>query len=277
MTRICLLGTAERHAVEDKYIGNVAFAAFRGPCFSLFNTRKTLALHPSELFYLCIYYIDQIKPLGILEAQQYCRTTVSGDLLYYLQEKTGKDDVPDFNLVKGQILLSVALFLEWSGDGKYVPLINILTREASYGVDAETFRLLGIFHSDCSKYHDMKALKEYAGNYVRTTEFLFDEIAEMLEELPTDDEQDSGEQVTRFVHLANGRKTALVILLKRMYEKGWLVDAEGNGLTNRDKAIREIMKNAFGEENVSPSQLLSALTSRGYHKDENDYIKELFE
>lgn len=277
MTRICLLDTAERHAVEDKYIGNVAFAAFRGPCYSLFNTKKTLALHPSELFYLCIYYIDQIKPLGILEAQQYCRTTVSGDLLNYLQEKIGKDDNLDFNLVKGQILLSVALFLEWSGDGKYVPLIDILTREASYGVDAETFRLLGLFHGDCSKYHDMKDLKEYAGNYVKTTEFLFDEIEDMLEELPTDDERDSGEEVSRYVHLANGRKTALVILLKRMYEKGWLVDAEGNKLSNRDKAIREIMKNAFGEENVSPAQILSQIKNRNKTMEEIDYINELFE
>ena len=271
------MGTAERHAVEDKYIGNVAFAAFRGPCFSLFNTRKTLALHPSELFYLCIYYIDQIKPLGILEAQQYCRTTVSGDLLYYLQEKTGKDDVPDFNLVKGQILLSVALFLEWSGDGKYVPLYTILTKEAVRMLDDATTKLLEKFHCDCMKYYNMNALNDFAKSYVKSEVFLSVEIEEMLDELTMNNVQVSGVEVTRLVHLADGKKTALVILLKRMYEKGWLVDAEGNRLTNRDNAIKEIIKNAFGEENVSPAQILSQIKNRNKTLEEIDYINELFE
>ena len=277
MKKICLWGTAERHAVEDKYIANVAYAAFRGPCYSLFNLQKTFTLHPSELFYLCIYYIDVIKPQGIMEAQQYCRTTVCGDLLNYLQEKIGKDDVPDFNLVKGQILLSVALFLEWSGDGKHVPLIKILTEEALRGVDDATFRFLGIFHSDCTKYYDMKVLKEYAGNYVKSEDFLSVEIEDMLEELPTDDEQEKANSDAHHVHLANRKKTAMVILLKRMYEKGWLVDAEGHNLSNRDEAIKEIMKNAFGEEKVSPSQLLSIIKNRNKTLEEIDYIKELFE
>lgn len=277
MKKTCLWTTAERNAVEDKYIDNVTYDAFSGPCSSLLASLKTFGLHPSELFYQCMFIVDVIKPKGISEAQQYCVTKAGGDLHNYLQEKTALEDTPDFYLVKGQILLSVALFLEWSGDGEYVPLISLLTREALRKLDGETAMLLEKYHSACAKYYNMNALKDYAKNYVKSEVFLSEEIEELLEKLPTDDEQKTGVVVTRLVHLADGKKTALVILLKRMYEKGWLVDAEGNRLTNRDKAIRGIMKNAFGEENVSPSQLLNALTSRGYNKEENDYIKDLFE
>ena len=77
--------------------------------------------------------------------------------------------------------------------------------------------------------------------------------------------------------MANGKKTAVVILLKGMYDRGWLDDAEGNKLSNRDKAIREIMKNAFGEENVSSAQILSQIKNRNKTLEEIDYINELFE
>lgn len=265
------------HAVEDKYLQNPVFDAFSGPCYTLLASQKTFGLHPSELFYQCMFIIDMIKPQGISEAQQYCLTKVGGELHNYLQEKTALEDTSDFNLVKGQILLSVAMFLEWSGDGKYVPLYTILTKEAVRMLDDATTKLLEKYHCDCMKYYNMNALNDFAKSYVKSEVFLSVEIEEMLDELTMNNVQVSGVEVTRLVHLADGKKTALVILLKRMYEKGWLVDAEGNGLTNRDKAIREIMKNAFGEENVSPAQILSQIKNRNKTLEEFDYIKELFE
>lgn len=169
------------------------------------------------------------------------------------------------------------MFLEWSGDGKYVPLYTILTNEAVRILDDETKMILRKFHFDCMKYYNMNALKDFAKSYVKSEVFLSEEIEDMLDELPTGDEQGSGVEVARLVHLANGKKTALVILLKKMYEKGWLVDAEGHNLSNRDEAIKDIMKNAFGEEKVSPSQLLSTIKNRNKTLEEIDYIKELFE
>lgn len=265
------------HAVEDKYLQNPVFDAFSGPCYTLLASQKTFGLHPSELFYQCLFIIDMIKPQSISEAQQYCLTKVGGELHNYLQEKTALEDTSDFILVKGQILLSVAMFLEWSGDGKYVPLYTILTNEAVRILDDETKMILRKFHCDCMKYYNMNALKDFAKSYVKSEVFLSEEIEDMLDELPTGDEQGSGVEVARLVHLANGKKTALVILLKKMYEKGWLVDAEGHNLSNRDEAIKDIMKNAFGEEKVSPSQLLSTIKNRNKTLEEIDYIKELFE
>lgn len=275
MKNISLWSIAERHAVEDKYIDNVAFAAFKGPCYSISSFQKFFSLHPSELFYQCFYLIDTIKAKGIMEAQQYCRTTVSGELLTYLQEKTGIDNVPGYDLIKGQILLSVALLLECSGDGKYVPLITILTNEAVSKVDNETSELLEKYYCNCKKFYDMNALKDYAKSYVKSEVFISEEIEDMLDELPTPDIQETVTIAGNKVYLAKGKITAMVVLLNKVYEKGWLVDVEGNRLTNRDNAIKEIMKNAFGEENVAPAQLLNQAKKRNKTMEENDYIKEL--
>ncbi len=82
MKKRSLWSTVELHAVEDKYLQNPVFDAFSGPCYTLLASQKTFGLHPSELFYQCMFIIDMIKPQGISEAQQYCLTKVGGEFMW---------------------------------------------------------------------------------------------------------------------------------------------------------------------------------------------------
>lgn len=50
------------------------------------------------------------------------------------------------------------------------------------------------------------------------------------------------------VRIAKGCKTKLLVALNAMYRAGWFADNQNHPLTNRDKALNDILQRAFGEE-----------------------------
>jgi hypothetical protein len=79
------------------------------------------------------------------------------------------------------------------------------------------------------------------------------------------------------IRLARGKVTSVLVVLEAMYKAGWLVDANTNPLTNRDEALNQIMRTAFGKKNTNVSQLLGSLKNRNKAKDKKTVFDELLE
>jgi hypothetical protein len=69
----------------------------------------------------------------------------------------------------------------------------------------------------------------------------------------------------------------VLVVLEAMYKAGWLVDADKKPLTNRDEALKQIMKNAFGKDNTNVSQLLGSVKNRNKAKGKQSIFDELLE
>ena len=55
------------------------------------------------------------------------------------------------------------------------------------------------------------------------------------------------------VRIAKGCKAKLLVILNAVYHAGWLTDGQDRPLTNRDKALNDILRRAFGE--TKPTQI----------------------
>ena len=266
----------EKGAIRDSYRQNVIYRAVRDASTQFERLTAQLKLSHEEVFVESCALLDQMKE-DPHDASRYISTLWDG--LY--NDIRGLDDkAPDDEIQTGVtvILYITCLLINESAIEFYRDRsVELLDQIACNNPDAQS--VLNLINPAFFKLSekDFAELRDAVDHYLNSDQWISDDVEKMLNELSMSTLQKTEINKVNLVHLADGKKTALVILLKRMYEKGWLVDAEGNKLSNRDEAIKEIMKNAFGEEKVSPSQLLNALNSRGYKKEENDYIKELFE
>ncbi len=60
------------------------------------------------------------------------------------------------------------------------------------------------------------------------------------------------------MQIAKGKKTSLMVVLESIYKAGWIVDADGKTLTNRDNVINYILYRVFGQKEESIAQLINA-------------------
>ena len=65
------------------------------------------------------------------------------------------------------------------------------------------------------------------------------------------------EALTSHVRIAPRKKSAVMRVLNAIYKAGWLVDEEGKRLTNRNTALRQILRSAFGIDCNHIDQLLN--------------------
>ena len=101
-------------------------------------------------------------------------------------------------------------------------------------------------------------------NMVDRPDFLSDEIDALLKNFQDSHTVNSSSDVApkSRVHLATNYKTALAVLVEAMYKEGWLVDENGEKLTNRDDCIKDIAQWGFNEEIKHVQQLLSTPKNR---------------
>lgn len=69
----------------------------------------------------------------------------------------------------------------------------------------------------------------------------------------------------------------MLVVLEAMYKAGWIVGENGKKLTNRDNALKHIMKTAFGKDNSNVKQLLSSVKNRNKAKSKQSIFDELLE
>ena len=266
----------EKGAIRDSYRQNVIYRAVRDACTQFERLTAQLRFSHEEVFVESCALLDQMKE-DPHDASRYISTLWDG---LYNDIRSLDDKAPDDEIKTGVtvILYITCLLITESAIEFYRDRsVELLDQIACNNPDAQS--VMNLINPAFFKLSekDFAELRYTVDQYLNSDQWISDDVEKMLNELSMPNLQKTEPNEVNYVHLANGKKTAVVILLKRMYEKGWLVDAEGNKLSNRDKAIREIMKNAFGEENVSSAQILSQIKNRNKTLEEIDYINELFE
>lgn len=266
----------EREAVEDKFCDELMFEAMRVPCQAMMNEAQTFALHPSELFYHVLFTIDDIRSRTLVAAQRYCDKALWDDVLSDIRDKAEDCDQEEVNRVAGMILYGTAMVLIWSGKPAYTSIIGVLMKQVEAHVPDYTDKMSKRFNDGFS-IPDAKVLRQSIADYLNSERQLSAEIEEVMDAilLATAKTPTFSEPAT--VGLAKGKETSVLVVLEAMYKAGWLVDADKRPLTNRDDALRQIMKNAFGKDNTNVRQLLGSVKNRNKAKGKQSIFKELLE
>ena len=266
----------EREAVEDKYGCELVYEAIRVPCQAMMIEAKTFSLHPSELFYHVLFTIDDIRSKGLVAAQRYCDKAMWDDVLSDIRDKAEDCDQEEVNHMVGMILYGTAMVLIWSGKPAYTSISGVLMKQVEAHIPDYTDKMSKKFNDGFS-IPDVGALRQSIVDYLDSERLLSTEIEVVMDAIPQTSVKTPsiGESVT--IGLAKGKETSVLVVLEAMYKAGWLVDENKNPLTNRDDALRLIMKNAFGKDNTNVSQLLGSVKNRNKAKGKRSIFDELLE
>ena len=266
----------EREAVEDKFCDELVFEAMRVPCQAMMNEAKTFAMHPSELFYHVLFTIDDIRSRTLVAAQRYCDKALWDDILSDIRDKAEYCDQEEVNRVVGMILYGTAMVLIWSGKPAYTSISGVLMKQVEAHVPDYADKMSKRFNDGFS-IPDATALRQSITDYLESERQISAEIEEVMDEIPLASVKAPtiSEPVT--IGLAKGKETSVLVVLEAMYKAGWLVDADKKPLTNRDEALKQIMKNAFGKDNTNVSQLLGSVKNRNKAKGKQSIFDELLE
>lgn len=266
----------EREAVEDKFCDELMFEAMRVPCQALTNEAKTFAMHPSELFYHVLFTIDDIRSRTLVAAQRYCDKALWDDILSDIRDKAEYCDQEEVSRVVGMILYGTAMVLIWSGKPAYTSISGVLMKQVEAHVPDYADKMSKRFNDGFS-IPDATALRQSITDYLESERQISAEIEEVMDEIPLASVKAPtiSEPVT--IGLAKGKETSVLVVLEAMYKAGWLVDADKKPLTNRDEALKQIMKNAFGKDNTNVSQLLGSVKNRNKAKGKQSIFDELLE
>ena len=266
----------EREAVEDKFCDELMFEAMRVPCQALTNEAKTFGLHPSELFYHVLFTIDYIKLKRLVDAQKYCDKALWDEILMDISDKTEDCNQEEVSRVVGMILYGTAIVLIWSGKPAYTSISGVLMKQVEAHVPDYADKMSKRFNDGFS-IPDATALRQSITDYLESERQISAEIEEVMDEIPLASVKAPtiSEPVT--IGLAKGKETSVLVVLEAMYKAGWLVDADKKPLTNRDEALKQIMRNAFGKDNTNVSQLLGSVKNRNKAKGKQSIFDELLE
>lgn len=266
----------EREAVEDKFCDELVFEAMRVPCQAMMNEAKTFAMHPSELFYHVLFTIDDIRSRTLVAAQRYCDKALWDDILSDIRDKAEYCDQEEVSRVVGMILYGTAMVLIWSGKPAYTSISGVLMKQVEAHVPDYADKMSKRFNDGFS-IPDATALRQSITDYLESERQFSAEIEEVMDEIPLASVKAPtiSEPVT--IGLAKGKETSVLVVLEAMYKAGWLVDADKKPLTNRDEALKQIMKNAFGKDNTNVSQLLGSVKNRNKAKGKQSIFDELLE
>ena len=266
----------EREVVEDKFCDELVFEAMRVPCQAMMNEAKTFAMYPSELFYHVLFTIDDIRSRTLVAAQRYCDKALWDDILSDIRDKAEDCDQEEVNRVVGMILYGPAMVLIWSGQPAYTTIVGVLMKQVEAHVPDYTDKMSKRFNDGFS-IPDDKALRQSIADYLDSERQLSAEIEDVMDAIPLASVKAPtiSEPVT--IGLAKGKETSVLVVLEAMYKAGWLVDSNKQPLTNRDEALKQIMKNAFGKDNTNVSQLLGSVKNRNKAKGKQSIFDELLE
>jgi hypothetical protein len=221
-----------------------------------------------------MFTIDDIKLRTLTAAQRYCDKAIWNDILSNIRDKAEDCDQEEVNRVVGMILYGTAMVLIWSGKPAYSSIIGELLKQVEAHVPDYTDKMSKKYNDGFS-IPDTGALRQSIVDYLDSERQISTEMDELMDAIPlaSANTPTISEPVT--IGLAKGKETSVLVVLEAMYKAGWLVDANKKPLTNRDEALKQIMRTAFGKENTNVSQLLGALKNRNKAKDKRTIFDEL--
>ena len=275
MTMRHLFRKEVKEAVEDKYGDELVYEALRVPSQWMMTEARTFALWPCELYYHVLFTIDDIRSRNILEAQRYCDKALWDDIMSDIIDKVEECDVAEVNNAVGMIFYGTAMMLIWSGKTEYTSIAGVLMEQVEMYLDGP--------YMICEKFKDgfsipdATALRRSIAEYLDSDRELSAEIDELIVKTPYPSERQWQTEMPAKVRVAGEKESSVLVVLEAMYKAGWLVDENGKKLTNRDNALKHIMKTAFGKDNSNVRQLISSVKNRNKAKSKQSIFDELLE
>ncbi len=270
----------ENIVVEDKFGDDLLYETLSTPCKAFKNVARTFALQPGELYYNVLFNIDEMKMKGILEYQRYCNKALWDEMLSGFLDKADDVDRTEVERAVGIVMFATATVLIWSELPRYTSIASVLIRRIEEHLPNFCDILQCKFDSGFSVI-DKVAIQKSIVDYLESDRNISAEIEQTWEELiysttPSIRHDDTNEYDAPYLRIAHGKKTSMIIVLESMYKAGWIVDANGRALTNRDEAINYIMDKVFGEPDNNIAQLVNAAKDLTRNKDGIErYFNEL--
>ena len=230
----------ECEAVEDEYGMHIVYRAFRSPCLAVANEAKTFALHPSDLFYHCLFTMDYLKQLSYEEKEGHCKYEFRENLFNHFKKKMKDADEDELTLAVCMVMQAVAEWLIRSGS-EYLPLVGILKGQMEANV---SLKLNTLFRNGFKCVKETE-IADYMAAYMTSDE---EWISEELEHLLYDERDETWRDPERTLQIADGKKRSVVVTLKAIIESDWIVDVNGERPKNIEKAVNDILRTAFGEK-----------------------------
>ena len=230
----------ECETVEDEYGHHIVYRAFRSPCLVVANEARTFALHPSDLFFQCLFTMDYLKQISYEEKEGHCKYEFREELYGHFKKKVKGADEGEIALAVCMVMQAVAEWLIRCGSA-YLPLVGILKAQMEESV---SMRLNTLFRHgfQCVKE---KELTDYMAAYMTSEE---EWISEELEHLLYDEKDETWKEPESTLRIAEGKKRSVVVALKAIIESDWVEDVKGGRPKNIEKAVNEILQLAFGEK-----------------------------
>lgn len=259
-----LFRSDEREAVENSFGHEPLYSLLAGTTRRIMNGAETLVLHPAELFYQAFYIIDTLHGLPPREQVAWCGVELWDELYDYLRhEKQVAAPQEELQLAIATIMQAAYELLVRSADRRYLSAAAALKRAlVKESGDSLSDLLDSEFHKGFKRL-DEDEQAQLISPYLQGGRYYSDEIADLLDAMPSvaagpEAVPAAGQEaLTSHVRIAPRKKSAVMRVLNAIYKAGWLVDEEGKRLTNRNTALRQILRSAFGIDCNHIDQLLN--------------------
>lgn len=259
-----LFRSDEREAVENSFGHEPLYSLLAGTTRRIMNGAETLVLHPAELFYQAFYIIDTLHGLPPREQVAWCGVELWDELYDYLRhEKQVAAPQEELQLAIATIMQAAYELLVRSADRRYLSAAAALKRAlVKESGDSLSDLLDSEFHKGFKRL-DEDEQAQLISPYLQGGRYYSDEIADLLDAMPSVAAGQEAvpaagqEALTSHVRIAPRKKSAVMRVLNAIYKAGWLVDEEGKRLTNRNTALRHILRSAFGIDCNHIDQLLN--------------------
>lgn len=259
-----LFRSDEREAVENSFGHEPLYSLLAGTTRRIMNGAETLVLHPAELFYQAFYIIDTLHGLPPREQVAWCGVELWDELYDYLRhEKQVAAPQEELQLAIATIMQAAYELLVRSADRRYLSAATALKRAlVKESGDSLSDLLDSEFHKGFKRL-DVDEQAQLISPYLQGGRYYSDEIADLLDAMPSvvagpEAVPAAGQEaLTSHVRIAPRKKSAVMRVLNAIYKAGWLVDEEGKRLTNRNTALRQILRSAFGIDCNHIDQLLN--------------------
>lgn len=259
-----LFRSDEREAVENSFGHEPLYSLLAGTTRRIMNGAETLVLHPAELFYQAFYIIDTLHGLPPREQVAWCGVELWDELYDYLHhEKQVAAPQEELQLAIATIMQAAYELLVRSADRRYLSAAAALKRAlVKESGDSLSDLLDSEFHKGFKRL-DEDEQAQLISPYLQGGRYYSDEIADLLDAMPPVAAGQEAvpaagqEALTSHVRIAPRKKSAVMRVLNAIYKAGWLVDEEGKRLTNRNTALRQILRSAFGIDCNHIDQLLN--------------------
>ncbi|MDD6589018.1 MAG: hypothetical protein SO401_03555 [Blautia sp.] len=222
------------------------------------NDAKEIKLHPTELYYLAFCVIDRMKGQSTSQAEFYSKDEAWYEYDEVLRDIYGGDSDHERHSALALIIQTCAEWLLRSRDMSRLGIVSNLKLQIAYHISEEFSQRLDeeFRRGFCCVDEDGFAGLVY--DYLQGERLISEEIDSLLDSMDGDAVMENPSVASSSIRIAPRKKTSVLTVLNAMYKAGWFTDVDGNTLKNRDEALNDILRNAFGtDKDTAISQTLN--------------------